>query len=453
MHLKNKKFGIWGLGIVGKSALKFFSSQQLSVQVMDCKLCTPEEMALLAQHNAIFVPQEHAPAFFEYNDYILVSPGIDVRTYNIKQKLITELDIFRAYFAKKIIAITGSIGKTSITYLLAQILGQKKRICLGGNIGTGMLDLLTDNQAEYAILETSSYQLEHIKNFAPDLAIWTNFYPNHLDRHCTQQEYFLAKANILNFQNSNQQALIPLELATAIVWRNLESTISFFASSIPAPALLQKYKKHTIFWIADNLVMQCTNGILMPLYPLQQLSTINFANNWLVVIAAIKLLQIPLSIIHMLDVTALQRADTLCHRLEFCGSKNAIDFYNDSKSTIMESTLAAVNVLSKKPITLLLGGCSKGIDRKPYFATLETQVKHIVCFGAEAAQLHDYALEHNFTSSKAATLDEAFEQALTITKPGEQILLSPGGSSFDLFANYQERGNAFKKLVQCYISL
>lgn len=218
MDFVHKKIGIWGFGIVGKSALNYFKKSNIKTTVMNAHELTEEEHALLHEaHSQIILQTEHEK-FLREHDMILVSPGIDLRPYkHYHHKFITELDIFAHHNKNKTVAITGTIGKTSITHLLSKIVESHSCVKTGGNIGTGLLDLLSDhNPHATIILELSSFQLEHIRFFAPDIAIWTNLYQNHLDRHETLENYFNAKYNLITHQNENQKALVNLDLMDQI---------------------------------------------------------------------------------------------------------------------------------------------------------------------------------------------------------------------------------------------
>lgn len=172
-----------------------------------------------------------------------------------------------------------------------------------------------------------------------------------------------------------------------------------------------------------------------------------FENNKIIVAAALTLLNQPLTLFN-------QRKDSippLEHRIEKIGTYNDIEIYNDSKATIMESTIAALDTLQGKSVILLLGGISKGVDRKPALTKIKNKVKKIVCFGSEAHALHTHAQNLSIESSSFSTLEDAYSYALLHAKKEDTILFSPGGASYDLFKNYEERGNYFKKLV--YASL
>src|SRR5581483_883729 len=174
--------------------------------IMEKRTLLEQEKNLLQDAQCTYVPQELYKNFLEDNDYIIVSPGIDTRPYkDYHHKFISELDIFFHHCKIPIIAITGTVGKTSVTTLLSKMLQQHRPIITGGNIGIGMLELLNNkSHNENVVLEISSFQLEHTRYFAPDVAILTNFYPNHLDRHATVENYFDAKCKLFMRQKKHQ---------------------------------------------------------------------------------------------------------------------------------------------------------------------------------------------------------------------------------------------------------
>jgi UDP-N-acetylmuramoylalanine--D-glutamate ligase len=151
-------------------------------------------------------------------------------------------------------------------------------------------------------------------------------------------------------------------------------------------------------------------------------------------------------------ISILNQQDLPLHRLEKVATIKGVDFYNDSKSTISASTLAAVTKIqhAHRPIILFLGGLSKGVDRSELVRNLAGKVNFIYCFGTEAAQLKGFCEMYNIPASAWEKLDDAFEALTLQMKPHDQVLFSPAGTSFDLFANYQERGDYFKKLVTHY---
>ena len=419
--LKNKKIGIWGLGLVGKSALSFFSSLSNSISVLDKKKLSPFDEELIKGHKATNVDQNLLPEFLDMNDIIIPSPGINLAPFSqFKHKWVTELDIFHQYCKKPTIAITGSVGKTTITHILFHLLNKCGiRAVAAGNIGKPMLDVLSEqDKYNVILLELSSFQLQYNKQFAPDVAIVTNFFPNHLDHHADIEEYLNAKGQLLFHQTEKQTAFIPMEYVDTF-W-------SFVG-------------RQKISWIGSEAELETVNRIV-------KLSDVTCKENWQLIIPALEHFNIEperfLQHVHSIP--------TLEHRMQRLDTKNGITFYNDSKSTLPQATLNAVQRLQNRSITLFLGGLSKGLDRTLFIKKLKTGIKSVICFGAEAEQLHAVCKKNKIASSTHATLEEAFSYCMNHVKQNDTVLFSPAGSSFDLYENYVKRGKHFQQLVVNY---
>jgi UDP-N-acetylmuramoylalanine--D-glutamate ligase len=452
MNLKNKKIGIWGYGVVGKSVSTFLHAQGYTLEVMNKQELTKSQQEELVAKKINFCTQGDHPAFFERNDYIIPSPGIDLRPYYHKyqNKWISELDLFSAYFKKPIIGITGSVGKTTITHALSDILSQYgKRVSAGGNIGTACLDLVAKQTSiDSAVLELSSFQLAYIQTFAPDLAIWTNIHPNHLDWHNSMEDYFDAKLNILAHQKPHQRALVPLELRKDILKKNIvTNTLHYFSKDAPSKTDLEQLQPDsTLFYIDNNTVTLYKNGDIQSLIELSMLPPITFTQNWLIICGALALLGYDLNQLP----AAAQNIQLPEHRLEKISNPHGFDIYNDSKATTTAATLAAVEQFKNRPIILLLGGLSKGADRSDLIKQIAGTVKYVYCFGQEAQLLHTLCAQHSIPSCAYNTLEETVTTCLHNSSLGDVILFSPSGSSFDLFKNYEDRGAQFKAMVKKY---
>ncbi len=398
--MRQKKIAIWGYGRVGRSAGRLFSKLGATVFVYDSNTSATRECP--------FQIAQSIQDLFAQSEYLLPSPGIDIWPYKNQYNGIwlTELDIFQSLFKKTIIAITGSVGKTTVTHLLTHTLKAASwQVEAAGNIGTPMLDMIEkQNELDAIVLELSSFQLEYAQSFAPDLAIWTNLYPNHLDRHTTMEGYFFAKYNILKNQTSAQQVLASLVLQSPIEKQQPKSSILFFDPR-------EKPSVHPS----------------------------GFAVNWLIVEKALSLLQVTFP--DHIEVSSLE------HRLEKVAEINGVTFINDSKSTTPSSTLAAIESLEAPRILLFLGGLSKGIDRSDLIKKLRTKSIKVFCFGKESQQLFTLCLQHNIAASCHDTFDHAVKHCMKIVQSKDTVLFSPAGSSFDEFQNYEERGNRFKKIV------
>jgi len=450
MEFNGKKFGIWGFGIVGKAAARFLTEKNCAVEILDKKTLSESDTQLTQELGATYIEEKNedvVQAFIAHNDCIIVSPGIDLKKYRTDtHKFIAELDLFYDFYKKPIIAITGSVGKTTITTLLSHILrSYNPSWWTGGNIGTGTLDALTTHtESEGAILEVSSFQLDQCKTFAPNLAIITNIYPNHLDRHGTMQEYINAKSKIISHQSHEHIGLIPFSLRSVINKGSATSTLHYFNTQpIDEPELTSIAPESIVFYIEHNHIKAYNNGSHITIVDINKIPTVSFTENWLIICSALFLMQIPLHNIQELCSTAVLPE----HRLEYVTTINGIDFFNDSKGTTTIATTAAIEKLKARPIILILAGLSKGVDRASFIGTLQHKVKAITCCGNErdelAAACKKYAIPYIITQ----TIDQAVRESLIIATSGDQIVLSPAGSSFDQFKNYEERGTYFKNCI------
>lgn len=413
---ENKKIGIWGFGVVGKSILSFFSQFNCTLYVLDKLELDEFQKELIKGHNATFVDQSLLPQFLEMNDIIVPSPGIDLKPFDLYQeKFLSELDIFAHFLKKPTIAITGSVGKTTTTHVLTHLLnklGKKALAC--GNIGFALLDALAvQNEYDILVLELSSFQLQYSTKFAPTIALITNIYPNHLDHHLDMEEYVTAKGQLLAHQTEKDLAIMSMSL--------MDTFWSFLA-------------QQKVNWLSPDWNIDIIN----------KLYDITVKENWQLILATLETLDLPTENI----LTLCADLPRLNDRIECVGIHNGVTFYNDSKATIPASTLAALNQFKNKNVILFLGGLSKGVDRAPFVKQLQSKVTAVICFGKEAEQLHQFCNKAKIISSSHATLEAAFDYCLTIINPNDIVLFSPAGSSFDLFKNYHERGKSFIALVK-----
>jgi UDP-N-acetylmuramoylalanine--D-glutamate ligase len=412
IHVNN--VGIWGYGIGGKALVKFLVTHGVIPYVYDTRLLGVSEYTEL-DHWGVPICADQAD-FFARSAVIIPSAGIDMRGYPaIAHKIMPELDFFATYFNKPIIAVTGTLGKTTVTTLLAALLTRAgKRVALGGNIGIGLCSLIEQQDTlDYAVLEVSSFQLEHCKVFAPSVGVWTTFFPNHLDRHHTIEEYFAAKAQLIQRQSGAMISVVPAELLTK----------------------LQAIALYPHVWVP--LASEVPQELIARIAHQE-----GFGYNWYVVAQTLTALQLSLDVLHEPYVPQLE------HRIEPVRTLNNRAFVNDSKATVPQATLAAVHQFNPAKLILILGGLSKGVNRESLVSALVGQVKYIICFGAEADQLAAWCSRYAISHKKADSLAEAVKIGYTISDAGDVVLLSPAGSSFDLFSNYQERGQKFKELVR-----
>ncbi len=382
--------GIWGFGRVGQSIARFIAQKGAIPLVYDDYLSVDTPFKKATSREQLFAESE----------CLIASPGVDTRPFrNVYQGTwLCELDVFQHYNTSKVIAITGSLGKTTTTHMTTQaLISAGLRAECAGNIGIPMCNLLIEKRnLDWLVLELSSFQLEYSRHFAPEIALITNIYPNHLDRHGTIEEYLISKLHIAQNQSAQQCAIFPSTIKNLPLLNSIQSHITFFnESGIKANA-------HLVSLVLEKI------GI------------------------------------YNAKITSPQ----LPHRLDHIATINGIQFINDSKSTTPISTLAALDHYRTYPILLLLGGNDKGINREELIASLRNYQVEIICFGPHAPTLHAFALKHSVSSTITKDLESGVYAAYSLAKPGNIIMLSPAGASYDLYTNYEERGNHFARIIQ-----
>ena len=444
-----KKIGIWGWGVAGKSVALFLLKQHAVLTVFDAQELTEADQDFLKQQGISYSASMLLEDFLEAQTYIFPSPGIDLRPYqNYTEKWLSELDLFAQAWHKPSIALTGTAGKTSLASLLAQALtAHGLKIALGGNIGIGLLDLLAEQEnTDYAVLELSSYQLERSTRYAPDYELLTNFYANHLDRHGSIGHYFQAKLKLFAYQKSNQTTIIPLEFYKDL--RKITSRpLICFALHEPSEDAVSELLPQDILYYSDeqknSMVVTSTSRSIC--LHAEEIPALSYASNWMMVYAVLSALGISQQEIK--KIISKTSFVLPAYRGELVAIKHGIAYYNDSKSTLFESTRTAVEKFSGKPLILMLGGLSKGVNRTPLISQLAGKVLFISCFGKESQELYQACLDAGIDAAASETLEKAVQEAQKKAPYGSSVLFSPAGSSFDLFKNYQHRGEAFNLLI------
>lgn len=343
----------------------------------------------------------------------------------------------------KTIGITGSAGKTTTTTLVGdmakQALGEKVRV--GGNIGDPLINYMDDMQADdLAILEISSFQLEQM-NVSTDVAAILNITPNHLDRHKTMEAYLAAKARLLDFQDENSASILGRDNPGAWGMRDRCRGKLFGFSLTPLDDGLSGS------YLDDGLLALRDGFAYVPLLRRDQIHLRGDHNvsNILAAFAIGHAAGLPLDAM----LTAAEEFRGVPHRLELVRELNGVHWYNDSIATAPERTMAAIRSFDE-PIVLLLGGRDKNLPWNDLADLVHQRVEHVVLFG-EAAGIIETALGapggRTRTQFRCAGLREAVEKAAQMAENGYVVLLSPGGTSFDEFTDFAERGEKYKTWV------
>ncbi len=390
-------------------------------------------------------------------DLVCVSGGVPlnlpliVEAQNRGIPLSNDSQIFLEAAPCKVIGITGSAGKTTTTSLVGCIFEETfniqpstfRRIWVGGNIGNPLITNVDEmTAADLAVMELSSFQLDLI-TCSPDVAVILNVTPNHLDRHGTMEAYTAAKARILDYQNLDDVAVLGHD--DPVAWGLVDSVRGgLFTFGLARPP---KGRPGTS--LQDGWITLWDGDQPRKLFPTDAIQ-LRGEHNLLNVLAAC-------AIAASVNVSAeamqagTEKFSGVSHRLEYVRSWGGADWYNDSMATAPERAVAAI-LSFDEPIVLLAGGRDKDLPWDEFAATVRQRVDHLVIFG-EASEIVSRALntadpaERPYSKTICKNLQEAVLAAAQVVEPGDVVLLAPGGTSFDEFKDFAERGEWFRKWV------
>ncbi len=448
MDYSDRNVIVLGAGITGLSLARYLSGHGAIVRVADTRTSPPHvaEFAALRPSVALttgpIAEQTLAGA-----DLIAISPGVAQAQPAIAAavargvELVGDIELFARALppAQKVLAITGSNGKSTVTSLVGALCrAAGLSTVVAGNIGEAALDVIAPFVAgepwpDVFVLELSSFQLETTSSLAPVAAAVLNVTDNHLDRYVGMDGYAAAKARI--FAGGGVQVVNrddPRSLAMRIDGRTVES----FGATVPAAeGEWGLVDFHGSTWLARG-------GEL--LVPAESLSLIG-RHNALNALAALALV----STIARIDrrvLDALRSFQGLPHRMERVAESRGILFINDSKSTTVVATQAALDGIGR-PAVLICGGDGKGQDFRPLRSAVDADCRAVLLIGRDAPMLAQALSGSRAPVENVGTLDAAVERAIALAKPGDAVLLSPACASLDQFRNYVERGERFASLV------
>lgn len=429
-----------GLGKTGVSLVKFLSGLGKKVTVTDIKSSEQLASSLAELNGTPYVGHfgSHVKDDFLDHEMILVSPGVDSNLALLLEarargrRIIGEIELASRFIKEPIIAITGTNGKTTTTTLLGQVFAAAfKDVFVGGNIGKPLIDyVLKGQKARFVIAEISSFQLETIEQFRPHVAILLNITEDHLDRYTSFEEYVAAKWRLFENQTSEDYSFLTADLAGK---NRLKARCLYFSTRTSL--------KEGAFLDGDALVVRLSGQEFRYRRDLSPLVGIHNSENLLAVLLTSHIYGIDRPVIEQ----ALRKFKGLPHRMEFVREKNGVRFYNDSKATNVDATRRALESMTTM-VVLIAGGKDKGGSYK-VITELSDRIKGLVPFG-EAKERIERELASYMPTHMAASLSEAVEKAFAIAGPGETVLFSPMCSSFDMFKDYKERGEKFRRIVE-----
>jgi len=447
-----KRVVVIGLARQGKALARYLTAQGAHVTVSDQKPAASLASAIdeLEGLPVEFVLGGHPPTLLEGADLLCLSGGVPADLPLAQQAraagigLTNDAQVFLEVCPGATIGITGSAGKTTTTALVGRMAEQHAsrgagRAWVGGNIGRPLLaDLPKIRPEDWVVLELSSFQLE-LMTAGVHVAAMLNLTPNHLDRHHSMQAYTEAKARILDCQTAADKAVLGREDAGAWGLRHrVRGEVLAFGR--------QDHGLEGTFVAGDQVVMR-RQGAVVPLLPLSDIR-LRGEHNLLNVLAASTI-----ALAAGLPVEALKEGvqgfKGVPHRLEFIRNWGGAAWYNDSIATAPERTIAAIRSFDE-PLVLLVGGRDKDLPWDDFARLAHQRVDHLVVFGEAAGKIIE-ALEAvraaGPTIARCPGLRQAVATASKIVRPGDVVLLSPGGTSFDEFNDFEERGLCFTQLV------
>jgi UDP-N-acetylmuramoylalanine--D-glutamate ligase len=447
---------IIGAARQGQALARFLSSQGAYVTLNDVASydeLLPARQAL-ADLPITWVYGSHPLELLETTEIVCISGGIPLTLPIILEATrrglqpTNDTQIFMEVCPCPIVAITGSAGKTTTTTLVGRIaqhgFTEKQSVWVGGNIGLPLISQVDRMKPEdLVVMEVSSFQLEQI-TLSPQVAVVLNITPNHLDRHGTMKAYAAIKARILACQNDQDTAVLGRDDPEA--WKlsaKVSGKLVSFGLAQPPAGQIGTFRQ-------GNMLCLQERDQIVPIMPVSTVCLRGEHNllNVLAACAAAYAAGVPLQSMQ----AGIDGFNGVPHRLQLIATKGGTDWYNDSIATAPERSMAAIRSFSE-PLVLLAGGRDKKLPWNEWADMVHQRVDHLVVFG-EAASLILKAIgpqvpgRRPYTIVACQTLHEAVRAAEDITTPGDVVLLSPGGTSFDQFRDFEQRGECFEKWVK-----
>ncbi len=444
MTKKNTHITILGAGESGTGAAILAKKQGLDVFVSDLAVIKPTYKTMLEQHAIAWEEQQHTEQRILNADEIIISPGIPttapivVKAVEKGIPIISEIEFADRYTDAKMICITGSNGKTTTSSLIYHILSQAGYdVGLAGNIGNSLALQVALSPHAYYVVELSSFQLDYMFDFKADVAVLLNITPDHLDRYNYNfQTYIDSKFRIT--QNQTQEDFF-------IYWEDDEAISKVLATNkIEAqayPFALHRQVETKAYIQNNHIIINHMDMMLST----QDLNIKGIHNSYNSLAAALATAVVGVKKEHikqsLLDFKGVE------HRLEYVATVRNVQFINDSKATNVNSCWYALESMDR-PVVLILGGTDKGNDYSEIEDLVRDKVRSLIFLGVDNKALYETFAKSGKQIIETQSMEEAVKHAYQSAQEGDTVLLSPCCASFDLFANYEERGKEFKKFVR-----
>lgn len=436
-----------GLGITGLSCARYLAAQGMAVAVTDsrpnppCLLQLREELPDLAVFAGGFRDE-----VFKAADRIILSPGISLQESLVQAALARgvpvygDIELFAQAVKAPVVAITGSNGKSTVTTLVGEMARRARiKVAVGGNLGHPALDLLA-TRADLYVLELSSFQLETTFSLKPKAAVVLNLSPDHMDRYPHLAAYAAAKARV--YQNADV-AVVNRDDPGVIAMVDGFSSTTIVGFSVGSP---QGQDYGIVSWQGEDWLCQGEEP-LVPVTAITLAGTHNLANA-LAALALADACDIP----RAASLAALIEFHGLAHRCQLVATKRGIRWYNDSKGTNVGATIAALEGLHPRDgegrTVLIAGGDGKGADFSNLADVVERTARAVVLIGRDAPLIAEALAERVKLIHAGPSMTEAVRLAAAAAEPGDRVLLSPACASFDMFRNFEHRGDVFVSAVE-----
>ncbi len=447
MNLENKRVLVVGAGVSGQAVSEFLIRKKAKVTLTDSR--SKEQMGSLAEQLAfqgVTLYLGASPVVDRENyDLLVVSPGVPLTVSPVVQAkekgvpVIGELELSYHFTKSPIVAITGTNGKTTTTSLIGQMFRDAGyQTLVAGNIGLPLVSEVEKyTEKDVVVAEVSSFQLETTEQFRPRVAVILNITPDHLDRHGTMEEYSRAKARIFAHQQVGDWLVLNYDdPITRDFARECQDRVIFFS------------RQHILgqgSFIQEGKIM--VNGVRGS-YEITAAANLKIpgGHNLENALAAV-------AVGYAMGLAPTDIAQTLAsfmgvaHRLEYIATLNGVTYVNDSKGTNPDAAMKALEAYDV-PIVLIAGGKNKGVSFNNFAQKIKEKVRVLITVGIHGYQIEEAARQQGFTNIFPA---EDYTQAVTLAyqqaKPGEVVLLSPACTSWDMFKNFEERGELFRRLV------
>ncbi len=444
MDIKNKSITVLGLGKSGFAAAKLARKMGANVFVSDSSYndATKKNKDTLTSIGIEVEIGRHSDNVYKNKHLIILSPGIPpdipilrkAKEENIK--VVSEIEFASWFSLAKIIAITGTNGKTTTTILIKNMLKEAGyNAIVAGNIGTALSEKVESlSESDIIVAEISSFQLETIHKFRPFISLVLNITPDHLDRYKNMANYTRAKSLIFKNQTAKNFTILNYDDPIVSKFENTtKAHVSFFSRKIQTCNAFIKNGKIFIGSDAKDKEVCGINEL--------RIKSAHNLENMLAAICAASIFKINPVIIK----TSLAKFIGLPHKTEFVNKINNVTFINDSKATNVDAAKAAIKN-TQSPIILIMGGKHKGSSYAYLEQVIRNKVRHLILMG-ESKDIIKKDIGELVPITYVYSMDDAVEEAFSLANPNDTILLSPACSSFDMFQNYIERGNLFKNAV------